>query len=252
MRRQKRSPDYTDTRDFTGKGFEESSPLVRRSLLAWWKSHGRSFPWRDTRDPYRVLIAELMLLRTRAEQVVPVYLDFIARFPTFTHLEKANLGTIERVLSPLGLRWRVRSIISLVPELRRRFGGTIPLTFDELTSLPGVSDYVAGAVCCFADHQPKVLLDTNIVRVVARLTGSNATDSSRRSLVFRNLVRQLRPEVGAREFYFALLDLAASVCLPRNPSCVDCPILETCHFGSVVMGNERGIRHGSREGGSGS
>jgi A/G-specific adenine glycosylase len=115
-------------------------------------------------------------------------------------------------------------------ELEARFGGTIPQDPESLRSLPGVSDYIAGAVICFSRDVPEVFLDTNIVRVVGRLMGLPISDSSRRSRSFREALARLLPVRGSRAVYFAIIDLAATVCRPRNPNCPSCPVERYCVY----------------------
>lgn len=212
---------------------EGRAGAVRAQLHKWWAQNGRQFDWRLTRDPYLVLVAELMLHRTRASQVLPVYRDFTRHYPTLESASIATSAELTRVLSPLGLRWRNNLVISLIHEINDRVGGQVPSSMEELKKLPGVSDYIAGAVDCFVNDSPQVLLDTNIVRVVGRLAGVNATDSSRRSNTFRNFVRELMPRMSVREFYFAILDLSALVCRPVGPHCEQCPLVKLCRYAEV-------------------
>lgn len=201
------------------------------SLRAWSGEYGRRFDWRSSRDPYRLLIAEVMLHRTRAPQVLPIYRRFVERFPDFQSVSQAPKDEVASLLYPLGLNWRIALVQRLVREIRVRDHGVVPSSKERLLELPGVSDYIAGAVVCFSQNKPEILLDTNIVRVIGRITGNEVTDGSRRSKRFRELVGAFLPEDEPRDFYFAILDLAASVCKQSSPRCGDCPVFSYCVYG---------------------
>jgi A/G-specific adenine glycosylase len=207
--------------------------VFREHLDEWWTAHGRRYPWRDTRDPYKVLVAELMLHRTKADQVVPVYERFLNQYPTAKSLTHTSNAEILRMLRPLGLHWRSRLVADLFSEVNSQMGGHLPTSAPELRKLPGVSDYISGAVACFSRDELTVILDTNIVRVLGRVTGNPTTDASRRSRQFRGLIHSLLPRSSARRFYFALIDLAALVCLPQDPLCIKCPVAAECAYARV-------------------
>jgi A/G-specific adenine glycosylase len=207
------------------------STRLSARLLAWWPDNQRRYPWRETPDPYRILLAELMLHRTRADQVLPVYREFLKRFPTARSIRSDSADEVLRILRPLGLQWRSRLVVGLFAEVNSTFGGRVPTSATALRQLPGVSDYISNAVTCFATGEPTLMLDTNIVRVLGRVGGDPTSDSSRRSPRFRELLRSLLPRASAPQFYFSILDLAAQVCRPRNPRCDICPIAGSCAYG---------------------
>ncbi len=203
----------------------------RSSLLTWGSEHFRSLPWRLTENPYHILMAEVMLHRTQAPQVVPVYQTFIERFPTIAELSNAPREDLHRVLHSLGLRWRIDLIQDMGADLVFRFKGQVPRDRDELLSLPGVSEYIAGAVRCFAWNLAEPLVDTNTVRVTGRLFGLTTKDSSRRNSKFRRLIAALVERQDPRMYSFALLDLADQICTKkRPPACHLCPVNVHCSF----------------------
>lgn len=205
----------------------------RRQLLTWGRDNFRPFPWRYTRDPYRVLIAEVMLHRTQASQVVPVFERFMDAYPNVRALSQANKEELLHVLYPLGLRWRAGLVHDMAAELSERFGGLVPRERSDLLSLPGVSDYIAGATRCFAWGLPDPIIDTNTVRVTGRLFGLDIKDSSRRNQLYRRLIASLVDSYEPRAYNFALLDLAHFVCTKvRAPKCGVCPIREHCRYGT--------------------
>ena len=205
----------------------------RRAIIAWGREHFRPFPWRLTEDPYRILMAEVMLHRTQAPQVVPVYERFIARYPDVSALARATRDELHNALYSLGLRWRIDLIQAMAAELMRHFDGQIPREKAELLSLPGVSEYIAGAVRCFAWNLPEPLIDTNTVRVVGRLFGLEIKDSSRRNRRFRELITALVDPDEPRAYNYALLDLADQVCVKKQPpECARCPVQKCCAYGT--------------------
>jgi len=153
---------------------------LRSDLLRWWCHAKRHFPWRETRDAYRVLVAEVLLHRTRAGQVVPLYQLFLERFPNIQALAKSTPDELLRLFRSAGLRWRWKLLHAMAVDMEARFNGQIPDDFVQLTSLPGVSHYIASAERCFAFGHPEAIMDTNTVRVTGRLFGLAITDSSRR------------------------------------------------------------------------
>lgn len=204
-----------------------------KAIILWGKRNFRSYPWRLTEDPYQILIAEVMLHRTQAKQVVPVYESFIIRFPNVHSLSKASKKDLYKIISSLGLRWRLDLIREMAKQLDVRFNGIIPESKNDLLSLPGVSDYIAGALRCFSWNIPEPLIDTNTVRVIGRLFGLEMRDSSRRNLLYRKTIERLVHPTKPRAYNYALLDLAHLVCLKKElPLCVDCPIQTLCIYGT--------------------
>lgn len=207
--------------------------LIRRSIIAWGKENFREFPWRMTRDPYHILMSEIMLHRTQARQVVPVYEHFIGKYLDVRTLSNAGKEEVNEILFSLGLRWRIELICEMTNELMNHFDGEIPRNKAKLLSLPGISEYIAGAVRCFAWNLPEAILDTNTVRIVGRLFGLEIKDSSRRNSLFNSLVTKLVDPDEPRAFNYAQLDLADKVCTRKQqPDCVCCPLLQWCCYGS--------------------
>jgi A/G-specific adenine glycosylase len=211
--------------------FQFDTEKFRENLLRWWKENGRSFPWRNTRNSYHILVSEILLHRTKADQVVPVYNRFIEAFPTVRDLASAKSEDVKRLLRPLGLFWRNELISRMAQEIVTRFHGEIPSAKQDLESLPGVSHYIAAAIRCFGRGDAEPLLDTNTVRIIGRVFGVRVTDASRRNNRFRQLYRALIDSVYPREFNYAMIDLGALICTPKNPKCTVCPVNRHCTFG---------------------
>lgn len=206
----------------------------RQKLIAWGREHFRPFPWRMTDDPYHILLAELMLHRTQARQVLPVYQTFITKYPNMLSLAKAPEKEIEEHFYQLGLHWRAKLVHQLALDVIEKYGGNVPSCKEELISLSGVSDYIASAVMCFAWNIPEILADTNTVRVVGRLHNFQTRDSSRRNTQFRKLISELVDPIEPRLFNYSLLDLADLICTERRPPAHDvCPVSRLCLHGQL-------------------
>lgn len=216
--------------------------FLRRALGAWGRRSLRSFPWRRTRDPYRVLIAELMLRRTRSAQVLPVYRTFLERYPTPRALAKACDADLYRLLTPLGLRWRARNVIGVARELARLPRDAFR-NAAALKRLPGVGDYVASVVQIMAFGSPEAVIDTNVIRVLGRYWGRRVHPEARRERAFKELAAECVPKRNAKLYTLALLDLGASVCTVRRPRCGECPLNRGCWFARYSGSQMAGARH---------
>ena len=227
--------------DFTKK--IESHPLhnkyalmqFQKSLLAWGNSNFQPFPWRFTHNPYAILMAEIMLHRTQVKQVIPVYIEFLKKYPDITHIHDASEDSVKESLASLGLRWRIALIKEMVDEIWNQFGSIIPQERELLLSLPGINDYIASAVRCFAWNYPDPIIDTNTVRIIGRIFGVETKDSSRRSRGIRLLTEKLIDQQDPAKFNYALLDLAHLICHKRvEPECVTCPVRPYCVYGGSM------------------
>ena len=202
--------------------------LFRSRLIGWWKRHKRDFPWRKETDPYRILVAEILLRRTRAQQVVPVYDRFLREFPDLPSLATARPHRVRKLLRPLGLHWRTEDVLRLGKHMVAKMGGRVPEDPDGLGALPGVGEYVTAAVQCFAWGERVPVIDTNTARVVARFFGIAARGELRRERHVRNLLNQMLDYRQPRELNWALIDFAAEVCRARIPRCSACPVEGSC------------------------
>lgn len=198
-----------------------------RRLLDWHQENARDFPWRRTRDPWLVLLAELCLRRTRADQVAETFavLRRVAATPQAT---QAKSDRVRELLHRLGLKWRAENVLEVASILVRDFNGQVPQEEGELKSLPGVGDYVSSALRCFAFGQRAVLLDTNTRRIAARVAGRQASSRWETRL---DIYRLSGNEGPTAHFNLALLDLGALICRPSRPRCHACPVAELCDTG---------------------
>ena len=213
--------------------------FFRHEIQEWWKSNRRDFPWRMPVQPYSWLIAELMLRRTRASQVVPVYEAFMQEFPTPEDLSAADEGVVIEMLRPLGLAWRVPAFKQLALRIVTEHGGQVPRDRGALLALPGVGDYVAEAVRCFGFGEAVAIVDANTVRVSARYFGFEFDPDSRRNKEVRAAVARLLDPTRPAESNLALLDFAAAICQPIRPLCQTCPVAGRCAWRQAFVSGGR-------------
>jgi A/G-specific adenine glycosylase len=203
--------------------------LFRRSLTRWYRQHGRDLPWRQTRDPYAILVSEVMLQQTQVATVLPFYNKWLDRFPNFAVLAHAPENDVLRVWQGLGYYVRARNLHATAKIVQHQHHGRLPSSIEELRLLPGVGKYTAHAVATFAFHQPVPIVETNTARVSARLFNlQTPIDSTAGCKILWNGARELLPKRGAADFNSALVDLGALVCLPRKPKCEICPVRKFC------------------------
>jgi A/G-specific adenine glycosylase len=208
----------------------------QESLISWAIANGRVFAWRQTKDPYHILIAETFLHRTQAKQVEPIYLNFIEAYPDIRALARADEKKLRKVLFPLGLEWRVKLLHSMAKEIEAKFNAIIPVEKSDLISLPGIGDYIASAVRCFAFGQPDAIIDTNVMRVITRLFDIPFRDSLRRNRKFKGLAQAMVDLNQPRFYNLGILDLAALICRSKSPDCPNCPVKIYCETGRRILG----------------
>jgi A/G-specific adenine glycosylase len=209
----------------------EGVGAFRSRLLRWGEEHRRSFPWRETDDPFRILIAEVLLQRSRGKTVATVYERLFDRWPTPDALARARVDWIASVIRPLGLMRRAATLKALAGAVVQR--GSVPGSMDELMDLPGVGRYAASATLAVAFEQRAPVVDGVSARVYRRYFGlETATPASSDGRLWE-LVSEATPSRRTREWNWAVLDLAASVCLPKVPRCEECPLQTRCAWSTV-------------------
>ena len=199
-------------------------------LLDWYHIHKRDLPWRASRDPYRVLVSEIMLQQTRAETVKPYFHRFLSALPTVQALAEADETTLLKLWEGLGYYSRVRNLQKAARAVMERHGGVIPADLDALLALPGVGRYTAGAVASIAYDLPVPAVDGNVLRVMARLTGDDTdvlTEAAKKKA--EAAIAPHVPTPGAGDFTQSLIELGALICLPGGePKCAECPLRLLC------------------------
>ena len=195
--------------------------------MYWGKRHFQSYPWRVDLPIWQAVVAEFFLLRTRASQVVPVFERFRHCYPDTSTLVGAGEAELAALVRPLGLRWREPLFYQLALALDD-LGDGLADDPDVLRSLPGVGEYVAAATASLHGGRRAVILDSNVVRLLSRLVDRPYDGETRRKRWLRDLADRVTPRLGYRSFNYAALDLAMSICLPRNPHCEECPVADIC------------------------
>ncbi len=192
----------------------------------------RRFPWRKRTSPYRVLIAELMLQRTGAAQVTPVFERFVNRFPGLVAAAQAKPTALAKVLFPLGRTDRHRVFRKAFQYIAANHNGRVPNRLDQLLKVPAVGPYTARAVLCFAYRQRVGLLDPNVYRLLQRVFGIvSAKKRFHTDAGLWHIVDGIAPRSGVRAFNWALLDIASTLCVVREPHCRRCPLISVCKYG---------------------
>lgn len=226
------APGANANADDTFARLDASPAQAQTLLLAWYAQAGRDLPWRHTRDPYAILVSEIMLQQTQVERVLPKYYEFLRLFPTLAVLAEAPAADVIRAWAPLGYNVRAIRLRDIARQAVAEYDGRLPSTLDELLKLKGIGRYTAGAIACFAFGLPVATVDTNIRRVLWRLfrgiepaewpTGQAA---SRAHLA---LAGWALPAERAYDWQQALMDLGATVCISRQPACERCPVTSIC------------------------
>ncbi len=211
----------------------ETARIIRRILIKWGRRNYQNFPWRNADRPWHALLAEVLLQRTRAKNVVPVYLEFIGKFKNPSDLAGAPLDQIEQLIYPLGLKWRAPLMKQLGMELATR-GGTVPGNLDELLSLPAVGPYAASAWLSFHGNKRAIIIDTNVVRLICRLIDVPMDGETRRKRWLIQTADLLTPQRAWKQYNYAVLDFTMQICT-KVPKCPICPLLRYCAFGQKAM-----------------
>ena len=202
-----------------------------RRLRTWFKRHGRDLPWRKTRDPYRVLVSELMLQQTQVSRVIDFYHRFLDRFPTLHHLAESPQEHVLEAWAGLGYYARARNLHALARTVTRDGGGSLPSDPAALRALPGVGAYTAGAVASFAFERRAELVDTNVARVLARVFAPSRSPKRPRDLTqLWRIAEAVLPARGPAAWTHnqAIMELGAVVCTARVRACGRCPVATLC------------------------
>jgi A/G-specific adenine glycosylase len=201
----------------------------RAALLRWYARHGRDLPWRQTRDPYAILVSEIMLQQTQVATVIPYYKEWLRRFPDFRALANASEAEVLHAWQGLGYYSRARNLHAAAARISQGYGGRCPQTASELTALPGLGRYTVNAILTFAFDQPVGIVEANTMRLLARIFNVSApVDAAAGREAIWNHAARLVPRRRSREFNSALMDLGATICRPRAPQCGICPAKPFC------------------------
>ena len=205
------------------------SKTITKDIMSWYDRHQRDLPWRRTRDPYRILVSEIMLQQTQVDTVIPYYDRFLKRFPTVEALAGASLQQVLKVWENMGYYSRARHLHEAAKVIVAEMEGAIPATLEQLLGLPGIGSYTAAAVLSFAFGQSIAVVDANIRRVLCRLFAvQEPMDKKQTQERISAIATELVPRKGSSRFNQGLMDLGATVCTTRNPCCGICPVQKHC------------------------
>ncbi len=218
--------------------FEADSPeatLLRRRLMSWYKEHARDLPWRGVDDPYRTWVSEVMLQQTRVVAVIDHYEQFLKKFPTLVALALAPESSVLAAWSGLGYYRRARMLHKAAKFILRERGGVLPMTSAELRTLPGVGDYTSAAIASIAFGESIAVVDGNVERVLLRVTGRDEEGTAAGKTFVQMQAAALVPKKkmtetsnAAGDHNQAMMELGATLCLPRTPLCLQCPLYSLC------------------------
>jgi len=208
---------------------DKITKVMRRQLLAWYKRHQRVLPWRETSDPYRIWISEIMLQQTRVDTVIPYYHRFLKTFPDVYALADATLQDVLKVWENLGYYSRARNIHAAAQIIVNHWNGVIPQTIEGIRTLPGIGEYTAGAILSIAYGQALPAVDGNIRRILSRVFAiRKPVDDTLEQKKLTMLAAALVPTKRPGDFNQALMDLGATICRAKNPNCSICPMASIC------------------------
>jgi A/G-specific adenine glycosylase len=209
------------------------SPDARRRfrarLLGWYRANGRRLPWRETNDPYHILVSEVMLQQTQVDRVLPKYHEWLTRYPSLEALAAADEDEVAATWRPLGYNIRPRRLQNIAREAVAHFEGTLPSDEATLRSFKGIGRYTAGAIRSFAFRERAAILDTNVARVLFRVfVGRGEPKSHAMVQQLWTLSEALVPRKHVFDFNQALMDFGATLCTARRPQCLLCPMQRFC------------------------
>ncbi len=208
--------------------------ILVKSVLKWNKNHMATYPWRQTNEPYHILIAELMLQRTKADQVADIYNNFLQRFPNPNVLAGSEITEIRSAIRSLGLAYKETRLKNMAEAISLKYSGKVPSSKDDLLALDGVGNYIASAVQCFAFGRDVAIVDANIIRVLGRVFSLKFHSESHKDKEVWNIVQSLIPSKAAKMFNWAMIDIGRTICTQKNPRCKICPLRKICDFASYA------------------
>ena len=213
------------------------------ALLAWYRKNQRDLPWRKTADPYRIWLSEIMLQQTRVEAVKPYYARFLEVCPTVKDLAELDEDRMMKLWEGLGYYSRARNLQKAARTVMQEYGGEMPRSYTELRRLSGIGDYTAGAIASIAFGERVPAIDGNVLRVLARVTGSHADIAlPETKKAWREKLAEVVPEA-AGDFTQALIELGATVCVPNGEAkCSACPLKEHCVAAKQALTDEIPVR----------
>lgn len=222
-------------KDKLQKNMEKKEEFAKK-ILKWHQKNKRDFNWRRTGDPYKIIVAEIMLQKTDAKKVNEVYDGFIAKYPNVQVLSEASLDELRREIILLGIHSRADRLKNLATEIIKDYGGEIPTGEEKLLKLPGVGNYIANAVLCFAFNKDVPLIDANIIRILERVFSiKSSKPRPRTDKSLWHAAKKIIPKGTAKAFNLSLLDFAAAICTAKNPRHEECPVKSLCDYYKAIV-----------------
>ena len=201
----------------------------RRSIMTWYRNQARDLPWRGTKDPYAIWVAEIILQQTRVDQGTPYIQRFLKRLPTVQKLAAAKEDTVLKLWEGLGYYTRARNLHKAARLVVNEYDGTLPVTANDWQSLPGIGRYTAGAIASIAHEEQVPVVDGNVKRVIARLTNLDQNvDLPKTTEHLWEVMARLVKGKSPGTFNQSVMELGSNICLPRNPDCPRCPVKQYC------------------------
>jgi len=200
-----------------------------KKILLWYSENKRSLPWRNTTDPYKIWLSEIILQQTRVVQGTPYYFKFIEHFPTVYDLADASEEKVLKLWQGLGYYSRARNLHFTAKKIVEEYNGNFPDTYEELLKLKGVGDYTASAIVSISYNQPEPVVDGNVYRVLSRYFGVELPINASNGITyFKSLARKVLSTENIREYNQGIMEFGAIQCTPRKPLCLSCPLNESC------------------------
>lgn len=231
------------------KSFVLSSNQVtafRKKLLQWYRTSGRTLPWRQTHNPYHILVSEIMLQQTQVDRVIPKYHSWLTHFPTVQALASASPASVLQAWSGLGYNRRALALQKAAQIVVNEYDGKFPDTLEALMKLPGIGKYTASAVLSFAFRKPVPIVDTNVKRVLGRIffgykTLAKYIDTDE---PFWELKQRVLPKhIDVYDFNQGIMDFGAMICTARQPKCEECPMQKICtSYPEILSANTELLR----------
>jgi A/G-specific adenine glycosylase len=202
----------------------------QNAVVSWYKVHGRDFPWRQTQDPFHVLVAEVLLRQTQASRVAPFFQAFIKRYPSPQHLADVDLNLLRLEFSQLGLTNRADTLQAVCRSICSEYRGKLPRSLRELSSFSGLGIYSSRAILCLSFGECVPMVDESVGRMLRRVLGRSSNKPAFSDKDLLSVAENLIPRGNAVNFNLGLIDIASAHCRPRRPACEGCPLLSFCRF----------------------
>lgn len=213
--------------EYSNNNIEQFQKLI----LKWTTDNLKIYPWREKRTPYKVLISEYFLTRTKAHQVEPIFIKFIEKYPSLESFLELETEIARSIMNSLGLHKRVEMLKKLSEQLQQNYINKIPDNFKDLKSLMGIGKYSANAILCFGFNNKRPLLDANLIRLYKRvLNVTSKTKTPKTDKYLWEFSEKLLPEKDYVIFNYGILDFCIEICTPKNPKCENCLLNQMCNY----------------------